>query len=129
MESMEFNICGKSGKPTETQKGFYGHLESKLIDINYIGGRVERRRNTQRGNGDDLPPAQVINPWTGEIRRGINVHFIPINHRQMDHGVATNQPYQGRCIGCGTKTTWCCSGCKDDDEVTKDIFLCEPSPC
>jgi hypothetical protein len=116
----------ESGKPIETQKAFYGHLAAEIIDNNYNGGQIDQRINNQRFNRDDLPPAQVINPQTGEIRRGVDLHLTPTNRRQVDHGVVTNQRYPGCCINCGTKTAWCCSGCKDDEEVTKYIFLCEP---
>jgi hypothetical protein len=66
---------------------------AELIDNNYNGGQVDQRHinNNQRVNRNDLPPAQIINPQTGEIRRGIDLDVPPTKCRQMDHGVVTNQ--------------------------------------
>jgi hypothetical protein len=45
-----------SGKPTETQKEFFGHLAAELIDNNYDGGRIEQRK-AQCSNNNKAPPA------------------------------------------------------------------------
>jgi hypothetical protein len=69
MERWSLIFVDESGKPIETQKEFHGHLAAEIIDTNCDSGWVDRRCISRRVNQDDLPPAQVINPWTGEIRR------------------------------------------------------------
>jgi hypothetical protein len=108
-----------SGRPTETQKEFYGDLAAELIDNNYDGGRIEQQNHAQRSTNNEAPPVQVVNPRTGEIRQGVDLHLTPTKHKRMDHGVATKLRYQGCCVRCGAKTTWCCSGYEDDEEVKK----------
>jgi hypothetical protein len=98
----------------ETQKEFYGHLATELINNNY---NIVRGRDLQSArNPDDEVPAMIC-----ASIGGIGPHITPTKLLLTDNN-ATKLTHrcQGRCRWCSRKTTHHCSVCIDSPEI-KDL--------
>ena len=115
----------------EKQKDFYGYLAEELIDNRYDerGGSRERLRSNnspRRKLMNDLGTSPLIQN-DGSSRCGLSIHLTPTKRKRKDKkGKISENSFQGRCSLCGSKTTWCCSKCEDDESLGKSIFICHP---
>ena len=113
----------------EKQKDFYGYLAEELIDNRYDerGGSRERLRSNnspRRKLMNDLGTSPLIQN-DGSSRCGLSIHLTPTKRKRIDKkGKISENSFQGRCSLCGSKTTWCCSKCEDDESLGKSIFIC-----
>jgi hypothetical protein len=103
----------------ETQKEFYGHLATELIDNNY---NIVRGRDRQSArNPDDEVPAMICAPIGG-----IGPHITPTKLLLTDNnGTKLTHRRQGRCRWCSRKTTHHCSVCIDSPEIKDLGWICD----
>jgi hypothetical protein len=103
----------------ESQKEFYGRLAAELIDNTYdIVGGGRRSINSGTIVGDDTdrqsPP-----------KCGIDAHLTPTKLKRKDRdGNCTPYGRQGRCRVCKEKTTYHCSMCREDPDITDLGWIC-----
>jgi hypothetical protein len=105
---------------TETQKEFYGHLATELIDNNYnnVGGRGRRQQS------EDDADASGNMMLCGPIG-GVGPHITPTKFLLTNkNGEKLNHRRQGRCRTCGDKTTHHCSACIDSPEIKDLGWIC-----
>jgi hypothetical protein len=117
------------GNPIEEQKKFYAILAAELIDNVFDGVSTQ---GVNPGGGDPPPEDRTItllrNPRTGEIRRALDLHLTPTKRKHKTNDVLTSHTFQGRCnvVGCNGKLMLICSGCDENENVEKDVFICDP---
>jgi hypothetical protein len=84
----------------ETQKEFYGHLATELID-NCFDGIAHRQREN---NNEEIPDSAVTNRLTGQPPCGLSIHLTPKRRKRKNQmGQYTRAPFQGLCAVCGQK--------------------------
>jgi hypothetical protein len=67
------------------------------------------------------------NPKTGGIHRGLDLHLTPTKCKRKTNGDLTRHTFQGHCnVGCDGKSLLICSGCDENENVEKDLFICDP---
>jgi hypothetical protein len=110
------------GDQRESQKIFYGHLASELIDNSYdnIGGNT---RNKRRATEDDLMvDDSLVDPITGLARSGEGIYL----RRSSKTRKNPNHTAQGRCRVCRIKTRLVCSECSTDNNNRSVPWICNP---
>jgi Transposase IS4 len=115
---LSFNATNK----VEVQKDFYAHLAAEMIDNTF--DRVTPVGRSPSSIDDD-EEADLYCRTTGAPRCGISAHLTPTNRKRKTRG-GTRLSYslQGRCRECSSKTTYCCSICKDDPDIDDAGWLC-----
>jgi hypothetical protein len=101
--SYPLDECGKL-IVGESQKDFYGHLATELVDNN------EEHRQTRSGATSSPVVAGAVDTATGLPVSGIGPHLTPTRNKRKLHGrMQTKQKKQGRCRVCpkGVSTMVC----------------------
>jgi Transposase IS4 len=105
-------------KGNETQKQFYSHLATELIDNNF--DTVAPAARHQGSLSPESPAATVIR----NRRSGVSTHLTPTKRkRKRLDGAVTNAAYQGKCVICRKKTKFMCSECVDDSPSDSGVYL------
>jgi hypothetical protein len=101
----------------ETQKQFYGHLATELIDND------KDRRQTRSSGAQSPVVAVAVDTATGLPVSGIGAHLTPTRQKRKYRGeVRSKQKKQGRCRVCPKGvSTMVCSVCKANGD---EVFLC-----
>jgi Transposase IS4 len=112
---------GKLRKP-ETQKEFYGHLATELIDNNE-GRRVTRRSAGGAEEEGGGIAALIVDRDTGLPKSGVAAHLTPTRMKRKLRGQQQKrQKKQGRCRVCPKGvSTMVCSVCR---EQGTEFFIC-----
>ena len=68
---------------------------------------------------------EIKDSWCGVsgIVCGLFIHLTLIKQKRIDlRGKGSSNTLHRRCNLCTYKTTWCCSKCKDDDDLETLMF-------
>ena len=107
----------------ELQSEFYVCLAEELI-YNNIDSSLQRQRNSGEDGSDSNDESPVMT-HTGRVHAGISCHLTPTKCRcRTRDGELTAQRLQGHSIECGKKTTYLCSACIENDDESKNPWLC-----
>ena len=104
---LAFNGCTSS---EETQKELYVLLSEDLIYNVYDNLNMARQ-----GQWHAEATSPTLAAGTGVPRSGVMLYITPTKRKRVKKdGTVTKYLMQGRCMECGTKSTYFCSQCVDD---------------
>lgn len=99
-------------------------MSEELIDDTHDDSRGRRRSDgdPRRRMLNDLISSPLIkSDISGSC--GLSIHLTPTKRKRKDlTGKFLSNELQGKCNMCTYKTTWCCSKCKDDDDLETLMF-------